>query len=137
MIGSPGRTDDERLLGRLRDLFLVDVDSLMAGCSGGRYAELLSSYADDLQDALRSARARMEELVREAAGGADPLALVELSSEVRARDGGRELVSRVTTRLEGRALACRQLARLDDLTGQLLPQLFEVDRRRASLGTGP
>jgi uncharacterized protein (DUF433 family) len=127
--------EDEELLARLRDLSLVDIDTLLAGTSGEQYAELLTAYGEDLQDALRCARQRMSELLREVSGGPDPMAIAEMTPAVRARDGGREVAQRVAGRLEGRAAACRALARLDDLTAQLLPRLLEADRRRASLGT--
>lgn len=132
---SHANQDDESLLARLRDLSLVDIEALLAGASGDRYAELLNAYGDDLQDALRCARQRMTELTAELTGGADPMGVVEMSPQVRARDGGRVLAERTVGRLVDRAAACRALARLDDLTAHLLPRLFEADRRRASLGT--
>jgi PAS domain-containing protein len=126
---------DEALLTRLRDLALVDLDALLTGAEGEHYAALLSTHAGDLEDALRQARARMAELLR-AVGGADPLALVDATPQVRARDGGREAAERVVQRLAGRASACRALARIDDLTEKLIPRLFEADRRRAGIPGG-
>jgi hypothetical protein len=125
---------DQQLMTRLRDLSLVDLDALLAGAEGQRYAEILVTYGDDLQDAVRCARQRIAELRSEIAGGPDPLALAEMAPEVRARDGGRDLAERVGRRLESRAAACRAMARFDDLVGLLLGRLFEADRRRASLG---
>jgi len=127
--------DDEALLTRLRDLALVDLDALLTGADGEHYAALLSTYAGDLEDALRQARARMGELLR-AVGGADPLALVDAAPQVRARDGGREAADRVVQRLGARATACRALARIDDLAEKLVPRLFEADRRRAGIPAG-
>jgi hypothetical protein len=69
------------------------------------------------------------------AAGPDPMGVVDMPPEVRARDGGRDLADRTVARLVGRAAACRALARLGDNTAHLLPRLFEADRRRASLGT--
>ncbi len=127
--------EDEQLMTRLRDLSLVDLDALLAGTAGQHYSDILTTYGDDLQDAVRCARARIKELLAEVAGGPDPLAMAEMAPETRARDGGRDLAARVGKRLEARASACRALARLDDLIGPLLERLFEADRRRASLGT--
>ncbi len=126
-------TTDESLLTRLRDLSLVDIDTLLAGSSGPRYAELLCSYAEDMCDALLAARQRARELLEVAAGGPDPLNLLDAPYHKRARDGGREAAERVAARLNARAEACRALARIDDLTADLFPRLLEADRRRASL----
>jgi hypothetical protein len=93
---------------------------------------LLVTHAEDLEDALRAARARAAELSK-VINGADPLALLDAGYQVRARDGGREAADRTSRRLAARAAACRALARLDDLASGLYPRLVEADRRRASL----
>lgn len=124
---------DEALLTRLRDLSLVDLDALLAGASGERYAELLQSHANQLCDALLAARERARVLLGIAAQGPDPLILLDAPFETRARDGGREAAERVAQRLAARAEACRALARIDDLVTHLFPRLLEADRRRASL----
>jgi len=128
----PATPEDEQLLTRLRDLSLVDVDALLAGTSGDAYAQLLVTYAEDLEDALRAARTRQSDLAK-AIAGADPMALVDAPFTTRARDGGREGAERASRRLAARAAACRALARIDDLAGALVPRLLEADRRRASL----
>ncbi len=125
-------SDDDSLLMRLRDLSLVDLDALLAGTSGDEYAELVATYALDLEDALRAARARAGELLRTLTGG-DPLALLDAHPASRARDGGREAAERTARRLTARAQAARALGRLDDLTAGLYPRLIEADRRRAGL----
>jgi hypothetical protein len=125
--------DDEVLLTRLRDLSLVELDALLAGSAGHQYAQLLASHAEDLCDALGAARERCRELLQAIAAGPDPLNLLDASHEVRARDRGREAGERMARRLAARAEACRTLARLDDFMAQLVPRLFEADRRRASL----
>jgi DNA-binding transcriptional regulator YbjK len=130
---SPPHRSDEALLTRLRDLSLVDLDALLAGSSGARYGELLTTYAEDLSDALSAARARTRELASVAASGPDPMNLLDASYEARARDGGREHAERVVERLAARAEACRALARIDDLAAHLFPRLLEADRRRSSL----
>ena len=117
---------------RLRDLSLVDLDALLAGVSGDEYAELVVTYALDLEDALRAARARAGELMR-VLGGADPLALLDAPPASRARDGGREAAEKTARRLTARAEAARALGRVDDLTAALYPKLIEADRRRAGL----
>ena len=127
--------DDESLLTRLRDLALVDLDVLLDGVSGDDYARLLTSHGEDLEDALRQARTRAQALVA-AIAGPDPLLLVDAPAAARARDGGRESGERVARRLLDRAMACRALARFDDLAGKLVPRLLEADRRGAGLPQG-
>ncbi len=124
--------DDEALLTRLRDLALVDVDALLVGAADDHYRRLLVAYADDLEDALRTVRARIAALTRVVA--ADPLVLLDAGFATRARDGGREAAQRSAARLHARAAAARALARLDDLAAGLIGPLLEADRRRASLG---
>lgn len=130
-----GKTDhggDERLLGRLRQLSLIDLDSLLAGATGERWAELLAAHADDLIDALGQARQRMSELGRVVAAGPDPLAVLGAAREVRVRGAVGEGGARLAARLAERAAACRDLARLDEAAALLLPRLFELERRRGS-----
>jgi hypothetical protein len=124
--------EDDALIMRLRDLALVDLDALLSGSEGDAYAQLLVTHAEDLEDALRTARARAAELTKIIVG-ADPLVLLDSGFAVRARDGGREAADRTARRLAARAAACRALARLDDLAAGLYPRLVEADRRRASL----
>jgi len=126
--------DDEPLLMRLRDLALVDLDALLAGAEGRHYADLLTGHAEDLEDALRAARARAADLMKAITSG-DPMLLLDAGYAARARDGGRDAAERAARRLAARAAACRALARLDDLATGLYPRLVEADRRRASLGT--
>lgn len=124
--------EDDALIMRLRDLALVDLDALLSGAEGDAYAQLLVTHAEDLEDALRTARARAAELTK-LIMGVDPLVLLDSGFAVRARDGGREAAERTARRLASRAAACRALARLDDLAAGLYPRLVEADRRRASL----
>ena len=113
---------DDRLLGRLRQLSLVELDALVAGAGPERRAELLEAYAGDLADALARARARMGELVATIAKGAP--------AATRAKSGATESSGRLAARLDERAEACRDLARLDEACALLLPRLIEIDRRR-------
>jgi hypothetical protein len=128
----PIAAEDEQLLTRLRDLALVDIDVLLAGVAGDAYAQLLVTYAEDLEDALRAARARLTDLSRNVIG-ADPLSLLDAPFQTRAKDGGREAAEKVGKRLATRAAACRAHARIDDLASALFPRLLEADRRRASI----
>ena len=125
---------ERELLTRLRDLSLVDIDVLLRGTDADGQDALLVAFAEDLEDGLREARARMAKLVAELSTGPDPLALIDVAYDVRARDGGRDLASKVTAKLVRRAHTCQALARYDELAEQLVPRLLEADRRRASLG---
>jgi hypothetical protein len=125
-----GLDGDDLLLGRLRQLSLIDLDALTFGAGAEQRGELVAAYADDLADALVRARERMAELVKSIASGPDPLALVSAPSEVRARGGAGEAASRLASRLADRAEASRQLARLDDACAVLLPRLVDVDKKR-------
>jgi hypothetical protein len=121
---------DDLLLGRLRQLGLIDLEALTFGVSGDQRGELVAAHADDLADALGRARERMAELVTSIASGPDPLQLASAPAEVRARGGAGEAASRLAARLGERAEACRQLARLDEACALLLPRLVDVDRKR-------
>jgi len=125
-----GLDGDDLLLGRLRQLSLIDLDALTFGAAADQRGELIAAYADDLADALVRARQRMAELVTSIATGPDPLQLASAPAEVRARGGAGEAASRLSSRLADRAEACRQLARLDDACAVLLPRLVDVDRKR-------
>ncbi len=120
---------DEELLARLSDLALVEPDALVAGVDDQRAAVLLEAFAGDLIDALGAARARAGELVREIAGGTDPLALVAAAREVRVREGGRPAAERAVARLAERQQAAALLCRLDRVAARVVPRLFEVERR--------
>ena len=132
-IASRARPDlgrDDRLLGRLRQLSLVELDALLVGAPADRRAALVDAYADDVSDALLRARERMRELVDEIARGPDPLALVDAPGEAVASGGAADAARASSARLADRAERCRELARFDEATGQLLGRLFEVVRRR-------
>jgi hypothetical protein len=127
-VGSLGHTldADEALSARLRDLSLVEIDALGLG---ERAPELIAAFADDVADALREARTRITAL-RGQLGGADPLSVLDVTTRQRASDAGAAGVERIRTRLSTQADASRALARLTDLAGNLIPKLFEADRRR-------
>jgi hypothetical protein len=127
-VGGAGQPHDvdEALSARLRDLALVEIDSLRLG--DGAQA-LVAAFADDVADALREARIRIAAL-RSQLGGADPLAVLDVSTRQRASDAGTAGVSRLRARLAAQADASRAMARLTDLAGGLIPKLFEADRRR-------
>lgn len=127
-VGGPGAPSDadEALSARLRDLALVEIDALLAG---ERAQELTSAFADDVADALREARTRIAAL-RAQLGGADPLAVLDVSARQRASDAGAAGVDRIRARLAAQAEAARALARLADLACGLIPKLFEANRRQ-------
>jgi hypothetical protein len=125
--GAPGQSVDidELLSTRLRDLALVEIDALVVG--GG--PDLAAAFAADVADALREARTRIAAL-RSQLGGADPLAVLDVTTRQRASDAGAAGVDRIRARLTAQADASRALARLTDLAAGLIPKLFEADRRR-------
>jgi hypothetical protein len=127
-VGTSGQAPDidEALSTRLRDLALVDIDALIMG---DRAQELVAAFADDVADALREARTRIAAL-RGQLGGADPLAVLDITPRQRASDAGAAGVDRIRARLVAQADASRALARLTDLAGGLISKLFEADRRR-------
>jgi hypothetical protein len=127
-IGTPGQGPDadEALSTRLRDLALVEIDTLI---QGDRAQELVAAFADDVADALREARTRIAAL-RAQLGGADPLAVLDVATQQRASDAGAAGVDRIRGRLAAQAEAARALARLADLAAGLIAKLFEADRRR-------
>ena len=122
--------DDTALITRLRDLALVEVDSLLAGVDLESDQVLLEAHADELEHALGEARARIGELIR-SLGTNDPLVALDANAATRAKDGGRDGAERVARRLAARATAARALARLDDVVAAVYPRLVEADRRRA------
>lgn len=127
-IGTPGQGPDadEALSTRLRDLALVEIDTLI---QGDRAQEMAAAFADDVADALREARTRIAAL-RAQLGGADPLAVLDAATHQRASDAGAAGVDRIRGRLAAQADAARALARLADLAAGLIAKLFEADRRR-------
>lgn len=124
--GPPGHAPDldEALSARLRDLALVELDALLVGDR-----DLITAFADDVADALREARTRIATL-RAQLGGADPLSALDIPTRQRASDAATAGVDRIRARLTSQADACRALARLADLAANLIPKLFEADRRR-------
>jgi hypothetical protein len=124
------RPGDDKLLGRLRQLSLVDIDALLAGSSGEHRSQLLAAFTDDLCDALGQARARIRDLAETELRGPDPLALIEVPPASRTSSAAAAGAERAAARLRARADACRALAQLDDAAALLLPRLFEADRRR-------
>ena len=126
--GAPFTPDpDEALCTRLRDLALVDLDSLVVGARAPQ--ELVAAFADDVSDALREARVRITAL-RAVQGGPDPLNVLDLQPRQRASDTAAAGAARVRQKLVDNAIAARSLARLSELAAQLVGRLFEADRRR-------
>jgi hypothetical protein len=112
------------LLERLRELALVDLDTLLGRLPEDEMVAVLGAYVADLEDALGAARAVIRDAQRDLASGPDPLALLDLGSERRVRaeaDPGERLAARAAVR--------RQLAQLEELVRGVLPRLAEADRR--------
>ena len=121
--------NDEALSTRLRDLALVEIDALTSGLASPDAQIVIATFADDVNDALRQARARIAAL-RQTLGGPDPLNVLDLQPRQRASDAGQVGVERVRDRLASQAEAARALSRLADLASSLVAKLFEADRRR-------
>ena len=117
-----------QLLERLRELALVDLDTLLARLPPDEMVAVVGAYVADLEDALGAARAAIRDTHRDLGAGLDPLALLDLPSERRARAD-----SDAAGRLAIRAMARRELARLEELVQGVLPRLLEADRRYAAL----
>jgi hypothetical protein len=124
---APAHDADEALCTRLRDLALVDLDALAIGASAPQV--LVGAYADDVADALREARTRIQAL-RAAMGGPDPLNVLDLAPRQRASDVAAAGAVRTRQKLSDHAAAARSFARLSELAAHLAPRLFEADRRR-------
>ncbi len=125
---SPGTTDpDEPLCTRLRDLALVDLESLVAGSQAPQ--ALIGAYAEDVADALREARTRIAAL-KAATGGPDPLLVLDVPARQRASDTAMAGAQRTRQKLVENAAASRSMARLAELAAPLVAKLFEADRRR-------
>jgi hypothetical protein len=125
---------DSALLARLRDLALVEIDSLLAH-AGDQLAVLLAAYIEDLEDALGTARRRMRELAR-SADRPEALAFIEMPSERRARDANELAMPATARKLREQTDACRMLMQLGEGVSRVLPRLVEADRRKAALGQG-
>jgi hypothetical protein len=126
--GTPGAPDpDEALCTRLRDLALVDLESLVAGSPAPQ--ALIGAYADDVADALRDARTRITAL-KSVHAGPDPLLILDLGPRQRASDTAMVGADRTRQKLVDNAAAARSMARLSELAAPLVAKLFEADRRR-------
>lgn len=121
-----------RLVERLRDLALVEIETLLAGLHGDELRSVLTVYLADLEDALVEARAVLRDGHAELGAG-DPLAYLDHGPERRA-SAGDDGVIEASVRLARRAAARRDLARLDEVVRGVLPRLLEADRRYVALG---
>jgi hypothetical protein len=120
----PADPQFERLIGRLRDLAMVEVEVFVAGAEG---ETLLAELRDDVAVTLREARLRMQEYARALA--VDPLTLLDAPPATRGREEGRMAADRTAVRLRDRAEVARRLSRLDELVAVVYPRLLELDRR--------
>jgi hypothetical protein len=118
----------EDLLERLRELSLVDVETLVARLDAPVAAEVLGAYVADLEDALGQARASIRAAHTELGSGPDPLLLLDVGSERRS-GMGEPGITESQERLGARARRRRELAQLEELVRLVLPRLLEADRR--------
>ncbi len=125
-------TPERRLIERLRELALVDVDVLVGRQVGRGAAELIAAFVADLEDALGRARALIRETHTALGAGPDPLVHLDRTPELRSR-GGEAAVADVAARLAARAQARRCLAEVEVVVEGVLPRLLEADRRLTSL----
>jgi hypothetical protein len=122
----------EELIARLRDLALVELDTLVGRLDDPSATELIGAYVADLEEALAMARTVIRETHAAIGAGPDPLGLVDRTPEIRAR-GGDGAVEESIERLGDRAAARRELALLEELVRGVLPRLLEADRRLTAL----
>lgn len=122
-----------QLLERLRELALVELDTLLARLPEDDVPPLLAAYVADLEDALAVARGAIRDLQKELGAGPDPLGLVDLGSGTRSR-GGEAAMLEASAKLGQRAAVRRELARLEELMQGVLPRLLEADRRLVAIG---
>jgi hypothetical protein len=116
------------LLERLAELSLVEIDTLIGRLPDDVAASVIAAYVADLEDALGEARTVLREAQREHTAGTDPLALLDVGAERRAR-GGEPAFADAAARLGQRATERRDLARLEEAVRGVLPRLLEADRR--------
>ena len=117
-----------QLLARLRELTLVEADTLTASLSDDAARELLATHADDLDDAIGSARALVATLLASIAG-ADPLRFLDGPRAALAGEAAATAGDRAAERLRSRATAATALARLDDTLGGLVTRRMALARR--------
>jgi len=120
------------LIARLRDLALVELDTLVGRLDEAAATELIGAYVADLEEALALARTLIRETHAAIGAGPDPLGLVDRTPEVRAR-GGDGPIQESLDRMRERAAARRELAQLEELVRGVLPRLLEADRRLTAL----
>ncbi len=117
--------NEQFVLARLRDLALVELESLLVGTAGQERSELLATYIADLADALR----RVRDLIHTLLEGTrqEPLRIVEHSSSERSGELGRASAIRSVQGLRDRASLLRRVAVLDELAACVLGKLIEAE----------
>ncbi len=121
-----------RLVERLRDLGLVELDTLLGELEDADARDVLLAYLSDLEDALLQARAALREGHAALLAGVDPLGYLELGPERRASAGDAGVIES-SMKLAQRAAAARDLARLEEVVRGVLPRLLEADRRYVAM----
>lgn len=118
-----------RLLERLRDLSLVELDALLSGCEHEDRERVLASHVADLEDALGQARREMQAAEASLARAGEPLDWVEWPADKRAGADGAEHAQRAAERLSARARQYRELAVLAEATALVVPRLAAAGRK--------
>jgi hypothetical protein len=121
------------LVERLRELALVEIDTLLHRLPDEEALALVGAFVGDLEDALAEARAALRDAHRALGVGADPLGLVDLGAGRRARAGD-GAITESAARLAQRAAERRELALLEEAVQGVLPRLLEADRRYVAMG---
>lgn len=122
-----------RLVERLRDLALVELDTLLGGLAEEDAHDVLLAYLSDLEDAIVEARRALRDGHAAVGAGGDPLGYLEQGPERRASAGDAGVIE-AAMKLSQRAAARRDLARLEEVVRAVLPRLLEADRRYVTLG---
>jgi hypothetical protein len=121
------------LLERLRELALVEIDTLLRRLPDDAVLDVLGAHVADLEDALAEARTTIREAHRALGLGVDPLGLVDVGAERRSR-AGEAMVTESVARLAQRAAERRELAALEEAMLGVLPRLLDADRRYVAMG---
>ena len=115
------------IVARLRDLALVDVESLCVGTHGKEREQLVAAYITDLEDALQRARRCVHNLLQDVQ--TDLLHVLDLDSRTRVGEDGAKAVRRVQEQLRERATTFRQVMGMDEMITRVLTKLSEADRQ--------
>jgi hypothetical protein len=120
---------DEQLIARLRDLSIVNLQTLQRG-AGPDGPPLVALYAQDALAALVSASARVTEL-RAAMAKLDTGSALLTNARARKSGEGRAAALRIANTLKQRAELARCAARIDEVSATLWPPMLAAERMTA------